>query len=142
LADRGDERAGQGRPEGQQHVAAVVVQVSAKLHGWLELVCGNSVHAASFRESYAAAAPVSVIVGIDGVIERGISASPHGNATHTVVPAPRVLSTQICPPCCLTMLRQIASPSPVPPFSRESLTSTCPKRSKMDSSLSAGMPRP
>ena len=44
--------------------------------------------------------------------------------------------------CCLTMLRQIASPSPVPPFSRESLTSTWPNRSKMDSSLSAGMPRP
>lgn len=38
--------------------------------------------------------------------------------------------------------RQIGRPRPVPPFSRESEASTCPKRSKMESSLSAGMPRP
>jgi len=40
------------------------------------------------------------------------------------------------------MLRQMASPSPVPPFLLESVDSTCWKRSKMLSSLSTGMPRP
>ena len=40
------------------------------------------------------------------------------------------------------MLRQMARPRPVPPFWRESEASTCWKRSKIDSSLSAGMPRP
>ena len=41
-----------------------------------------------------------------------------------------------------TMVRQMARPRPVPPFWRESEASTCWKRSKMESSLSTGMPRP
>ena len=52
------------------------------------------------------------------------------------------LSAQMRPECCITMVRQIARPSPVPPFWRESEASTCWKRPKMDSSLSAGIPRP
>ena len=46
------------------------------------------------------------------------------------------------PLCCWTMVRQMARPRPVPPFWRASEGSTCWKRSKMVSSLSAGMPRP
>ena len=40
------------------------------------------------------------------------------------------------------MVRQIASPRPLPPFWRESEASTCWNRPKIVSSLSAGMPRP
>ena len=40
------------------------------------------------------------------------------------------------------MVRQMARPRPLPPFWRESEASTCWKRPKMASSLSAGMPRP
>ena len=40
------------------------------------------------------------------------------------------------------MVRQIARPSPVPPFWRASVSSTCLNRSKTLSSLSTGMPRP
>src|SRR6266851_4593323 len=46
------------------------------------------------------------------------------------------------PPCWTMMLRQMARPRPVPPLARESEASTWWKRSKMCSSLSAGMPRP
>ena len=46
------------------------------------------------------------------------------------------------PPCWLMMLRQMASPRPVPPKARESEASPCWNRSKICSSLSAGMPRP
>jgi hypothetical protein len=53
-----------------------------------------------------------------------------------------VLSAQMRPPCCSTMLRQSARPRPVPPRSRESDASPCWKRSKMRSSFSGAMPRP
>ena len=62
---------------------------------------------------------------------------------HRVVPGPDWLGwAQIAPPCCWMMLRQIARPRPVPPFLLASPDSTCWKRSKTASSLSAGMPRP
>ncbi len=59
-----------------------------------------------------------------------------------MLPAPSSLSTQMRPPWPSTIVRQIARPRPVPPLSRESDASTCWKRPKIESSLSAGMPRP
>ncbi len=46
------------------------------------------------------------------------------------------------PPCCSTMLRHSASPSPVPPSARESEPSPCWNRSKMRSRFSGTRPRP
>ena len=48
-----------------------------------------------------------------------------GSVKENVLPRPTTLSAQMRPPCCSTIRRQIASPSPVPPFSRESEASTC-----------------
>ena len=59
-----------------------------------------------------------------------------------VLPSPSLLSAQIRPWWAVTMPRQIARPSPVPPCSRRSGASTCSNGLKMCSSLSAGMPRP
>ncbi len=59
-----------------------------------------------------------------------------------VLPWPTLLVAQMCPPCSATIERQMARPSPVPPLLRESVESTCWKRPKIDSSWSAGMPRP
>ncbi len=59
-----------------------------------------------------------------------------------VDPRTGLRSAQMRPECCNTMVRQMASPRPVPPFCRESEASTCWKRPKIVSSLSAGIPRP
>jgi hypothetical protein len=48
-----------------------------------------------------------------------------GRVKKKMLPVPGVLSTQMRPPCCCTMLRQIARPRPVPPLSRESEALTC-----------------
>jgi len=48
-----------------------------------------------------------------------------GRVKQNVLPSPKILSAQILPPCRSTILRQIAKPKPVPPFSRESEASTC-----------------
>jgi len=55
LANGGNERLGQRGSAGQQHVAAVVVEASAELHRRCEHCRGNSVHADSFLQTYAAA---------------------------------------------------------------------------------------
>src|SRR5688500_10758413 len=47
-----------------------------------------------------------------------------GSVKTHVAPPPGVDSIQMSPPCASTMFLQIASSSPVPPFSRESLAST------------------
>ena len=65
-----------------------------------------------------------------------------GSVNRNLLPLPTVLSAQMRPPCCSTMLRQSARPSPVPPRARESLASPCWKRSKIRSSFSGAMPRP
>ena len=58
-----------------------------------------------------------------------------GSVIVMVAPAPGALSAQIRPPCCSTMVRQMASPRPVPSFSRASEPSTCWKRSKIELQL-------
>lgn len=47
-----------------------------------------------------------------------------GRITVTVVPTFRALAMVIVPPCASTMLRQIDSPSPVPPVGRVREAST------------------
>ena len=49
----------------------------------------------------------------------------NGNVNEKVLPSPRVLSAQILPSCCSMILRQMVSPSPVPPLRLESEESTC-----------------
>jgi hypothetical protein len=67
------------------------------------------------------------------------SVASDGKVNEKVLPCPGVLWTQTRPPCCSTMLRQMASPRPLPPLSRASEESTCWKRPKTASSLSGGM---
>ncbi len=62
--------------------------------------------------------------------------------TRNVLPCPGVLSTAIVPPISTTSCRQIVRPSPVPPWRRVELPSTCVKLSKMASRRSAAMPIP
>src|SRR5271170_1722076 len=59
-----------------------------------------------------------------------------------VLPPPGTLSAQIRPPIFSTRRRQMDSPRPVPPYWRVVDESTCVKSSKMDESLSLGMPTP
>jgi hypothetical protein len=53
------------------------------------------------------------------------SFSAAGRVKKNRLPLPKVLSAQMRPPCCSTMLRHNASPSPVPPSARESDASPC-----------------
>lgn len=72
---------------------------------------------------------------IDGSSSQTTMVRPEGDGSGTRawrgivnrnrLPFPRVLTAWISPPCWRTMLLQIASPSPLPPFSRESDASTC-----------------
>ena len=78
--------------------------------------------------------------GLDGI--GGASGAGEHDDERGWCPAPRLRCAQMEPLCCWTMVRQMARPRPVPPFWRASEGSTCWKRSKMESSLSAGMPRP
>src|SRR5262249_35202722 len=48
-----------------------------------------------------------------------------GMTTLKVEPTPMAESKSICPPCMLTSRREIERPSPVPPFLRVLLLSTC-----------------
>jgi hypothetical protein len=59
-----------------------------------------------------------------------------GSVNRNRLPLPTSLSAQMRPPCCSTMLRHSANPSPVPPSARESEASPCSNRSKMRSSFS------
>jgi hypothetical protein len=64
-----------------------------------------------------------------------------GRVKWKVVPCPSTLSTQMWPPCCWTIRRQIARPSPIPSWTaREAGTRYC--RSEIRSSAQAGMPIP
>src|SRR5439155_3136314 len=48
-----------------------------------------------------------------------------GMVIQKVDPAPSIESTPIAPPCISTIRFEMASPSPVPPFFRVLLSSTC-----------------
>ena len=65
-----------------------------------------------------------------------------GSVTQNVLPLPNWLSTRMSPPCISTRRRVMASPSPVPPYFRVMLPSAWVNFSKIDVSLSAGMPGP
>ncbi len=57
-------------------------------------------------------------------------------------PRPNWLSARMEPRWRLTISRASARPMPVPSWARDLDPSTCEKRLKIDSSLSAGMPIP
>ena len=65
-----------------------------------------------------------------------------GNRNREFRTFPGSLVTPIWPPCNSTKLREIVSPSPVPPYLREVSISACEKESKTDLSLSRGIPIP
>src|SRR5262249_11514461 len=65
-----------------------------------------------------------------------------GTTMVKVDPAPGADSTVIVPPCSATMRREIASPSPVPPFWRVFELSTCWNSSKMRAWSASAMPGP
>ena len=68
--------------------------------------------------------------------------SPVGIRTRNVEPTPTVLETSTSPPMAVTMRRQIANPSPVPPNFRVVDWSACEKTSKIVESFSSGIPIP
>ena len=72
----------------------------------------------------------------------GISSTSNRSAHETVVPWPTVLSAQMRPFISVASCLQIARPKPVPPYLRAVETCACVKLSKIDSSLSGGMPIP
>ena len=59
-----------------------------------------------------------------------------------VLPSPAVLLASSSPPMRSLSSREIASPSPLPPYRRVVETSACWKASKIVSSLCASMPMP
>ncbi len=70
------------------------------------------------------------------------SRSPAGSIRWKVVPCPNSLVATMSPPIARAKPRLIVSPSPVPPKRRVVEASAWTKGSKIDSSLSAGMPMP
>ena len=65
-----------------------------------------------------------------------------GRLNENVLPWPGVLSTQMRPPWCSTISRQMGSPSPVPLGLSVSVSPTCLKRSNTFGWSAAAMPRP
>ena len=68
------------------------------------------------------------------------SGRPFGIEKKKVEPLPKVLSTQIRPPCASTMPLVIGSPSPAP--RRRALDAACQNRSKTCGKFSGAIPGP
>ena len=84
-------------------------------------------------------------VSWSGEIDGGAAAAPltaKGRVAQKVLPLPKELSTPISPPITSVSLREIASPSPVPPYRRVVEASACENDSKSLRWSAASIPIP
>src|SRR5687767_13592765 len=93
-----------------EHLVALVLQQGGNAHADRVVVVDHE--NASFRHGHVPS-PGAVSGPRDGPPSSG-SERESGSRTVKVVPAPSVLSTSIVPPCCSTVCRAAASPTPVP----------------------------
>ena len=86
--------------------------------------------------------PARVAADLGAVTTSGSWAWVSGTVNQKVLPAPGSLSTPISPPIAATSWREMASPSPVPPYLRVVEESACEKVSKIRVASSSATPIP